>query len=435
MRSDIRAVLAALVLAAAACGSERVYDGPQLRLAVAGRANDNVSATAHGNVVALSWSAATNEAMDVYAAVSRDGGASFGVAHRVNTVPGDARVGGEQPPRAVLIAGRDGILHPLVVWTRADPAGTRIVWSSTADDTVFSAPALVPGADGAGNRGWESITRDDSGHVFALWLDHREVANTPVAPMHRHGAGGSPMSEKSAMAPGPAENASPDPVEQAEHSRLWFSSVDGTVPPRAITGGVCYCCKTALAVSGNRIVAAWRHVYPGEQRDIAFTQSMNGGRSFSAPVRVSEDHWKFDGCPENGPAIAIDSSGVVHVAWVTPRDGTAGAPLALYTASTTDGATFSTRRLLPTAGAVAHVQLVAGHDGNLTLAWDEATPMGRVVRVAHGTVDGDKTVFGRSVTMPGVGDHPALAAADSGTIVAWVRKDASPWSIGVIRVP
>ncbi|HVZ47528.1 MAG TPA: hypothetical protein VG916_01980 [Gemmatimonadaceae bacterium] len=433
MRSSRWTALAtalAMAGAAAACGRDvRPYDGPHLRLAVDGRVNDNVSASARGNMVAVSWSGTVRDTTDVYVAVSVDGGRSFGAPRQVNTVPGDARVSGEQPPRAVLIPDPDGFPQALVVWTRKDPAGTRIAWSYTKDGTTFSPAALVPGADGAGNRGWESIARSDSDRVFALWLDHRETANAAVAPMHRHEAGAAPMEMKVTDAP------TADPVARAGLSRLWFSSVDGVIPARAIASGVCYCCKTALAAAGNRVVAAWRHVYPGNQRDIAFTESTDGGRTFRAPVRVSEDHWKFDGCPENGPAIAIDPAGATHVAWVTPRDGVDGAPLALYVASTADGATFSPRAEVRTAGAVAHVQLVAERSGGLVLAWDEATPAGRVVRVARGSAAGNGAVFRTPLTMPGTGDHPALAASDSGTTLAWVRRDAAPSVIGVIRVP
>ena len=47
---------------------------------------------------------------DVYAAFSRDGGASFGAPARVNDVDGDARVSGEQAPRVALGDGRRGRL-------------------------------------------------------------------------------------------------------------------------------------------------------------------------------------------------------------------------------------------------------------------------------------------------------------------------------------
>ena len=70
-------------------------------------------------------------------------------------------------------------------------------------------------------------------------------------------------------------------------------------------------CKTALqAGADGSLYAAWRHVYPGNLRDMAFTMSKDGGRSFTS-VRVSEDGWAINGCPDDGPAIALDRRGDV----------------------------------------------------------------------------------------------------------------------------
>jgi hypothetical protein len=119
---------------------------------------------------------------------------------------------------------------------------------------------------------------------------------------------------------------------------------------RAIAPGVCYCCKTSVATGANgTIVAAWRHVYPGNIRDIAVAKSSDGGRTFGAPVRVSEDDWVLDGCPENGPAVAIDQTNAIHVVWPTLVRGSAGAEetLALVYAASKDGQRFTTRQQIP----------------------------------------------------------------------------------------
>ena len=51
-----------------------------------------------------------------------------------------------------------------------------------------------------------------------------------------------------------------DGVARAQLSKLWFAGLGGAESPKAITGGVCYCCKTALATDADgAIYAAWRH--------------------------------------------------------------------------------------------------------------------------------------------------------------------------------
>ena len=86
-------------------------------------------------------------------------------------------------------------------------------------------------------------------------------------------------------------------------------STDRASVERELAKGVCYCCKTALALGGNGAVyAAWRHVYTGNIRDIAFIASTDGGRTFAEPMRVSEDRWELAGCPDDGPSMAVDAA-------------------------------------------------------------------------------------------------------------------------------
>jgi hypothetical protein len=52
---------------------------------------------------AIVWAASTSAGdADVYGAISRDGGRTFGPPVRVNDEEGDARVSGEQPPRVAV---------------------------------------------------------------------------------------------------------------------------------------------------------------------------------------------------------------------------------------------------------------------------------------------------------------------------------------------
>ena len=119
------------------------------------------------------------------------------------------------------------------------------------------------------------------------------------------------------------------------------------------------------------LFAAWRHVYPGNIRDIAFTTSRDGGRTFAAPARVSDDRWQLNGCPEDGPALAVDASNTTHIVWPTvvtqPQ-----AHKALFYATTRDGKGFSTRmRVSPMGRNIAHPQLAVGPGGEIAVFWDE----------------------------------------------------------------
>jgi len=116
-------------------------------LSVSGRASANVSLAASGTFVAAVWSASAPDGeTDIYAAASRDGGRSFSSPVRVNSIPGDARVNGEQPPRLAL---KDRSALPpeiAVVWTTKGTAGSKLLSAASIDGgRTFQKSALVPG--------------------------------------------------------------------------------------------------------------------------------------------------------------------------------------------------------------------------------------------------------------------------------------------------
>jgi hypothetical protein len=381
----------------------------QVSLRVEGRSNGNPSIAAAGDLVAVAWSASTRDTTDVFAAVSRDGGRSFGAPARVNDIPGDARINSEFPPRIAIVPQAGGGPEIVVVWTTARGADSRMLWARSTDGgATFVDRQTVPGSEARGSRGWESVAVDSAGRVLVLWLDHRDVS--PMAAMHHHGA-----SSTTATA------TTEDPTERAGPSKLYFTALTDSQPV-IITGSVCYCCKTSLVASGSSVYGVWRHVYPGAHRNIAFTQSRDGGKTFAAPVQVSDDHWAIDGCPENGPAIAVDDR--IHVVWATPPDGKSDTPLGVFYAASTDGSKFEARAPMPTRGAGSHVQIVSEGDGSLVVAWDEIVGAERQVGLARvmdkpGAPPRIARLWGDAHV---AGGWPILARAGSTTLVAWVSK-------------
>jgi hypothetical protein len=224
--------------------------------------------------------------------------------------------------------------------------------------------------------------------------------------------------------PGDAPKA--DGAVRAQSSKLYFATLDGASSARAVAGGVCYCCKTAVATGPNgAIYAAWRHVYPGNLRDIAFTTSRDGGQTFTTPVRVSSDGWILDGCPENGPALAAGADDVVHVLWPTLVAGatSGGEPtLALFHATSRRGI----------EGTPRHPQLTTTA-GGLVAAWDEQTASGspRVVLARlTSSGSGPARVSREIVSGSARAQTPAIASASEGVVIAWAEGTEQP----VIRV-
>jgi hypothetical protein len=417
--------------------------GTPTELAVKGRSNATPSIGVDGDLVAIAWGATTPAGVtDVYVAVSSDGGRTFGGPVRVNDIDGDARLNGEQPPR---VAVRDrGIT---IIWTAKTAGGTRLVQSRSDDGgKTFAKATAVPGGDAAGNRGWENAAADRNGRVYAVWLDHRELAQQDGA------VAGSHHDHMAA-----ASGAKPDGVAMAQRSKLYLASLDGAVAPRPLAGGVCYCCKTALATAADGLVfAAWRHVYPGNIRDIAFTMSRDGGKTFAAPLRVSEDKWMLEGCPDDGPAIAIDGKNRIHIVWPTvitektaehaetaeksdlsqrslrsPRLNNAESTIALFYAMSADGKRFTPRRRIPTQGMPHHPQIAIAVDGSLAIAWDEGANGRRRVAMVRTTVDVAAGALPARTVVSDSAVYPVVAATREATVLAWT---SGPGPASVIRV-
>jgi hypothetical protein len=242
----------------------------------------------------------------------------------------------------------------------------------------------------------------------------------------RAGAGGHHHGH-AATAPGaPAV----DGAAAAQRSALYYS--DGT-GERELARGVCYCCKTALAPSGDgTLFAAWRHVYAANMRDIAFTVSRDGGRTFAPPARVSEDRWQLDGCPDDGPALAVDPGGTAHVVW--PTVVTEPEPhKAIFYASTQDGRSFTPRmRVSPMRRNVAHPQIALAPGGDMAVFWDEIVNARRRVFVSRGGVRGFGA--GEPLSDGTTASYAVPAYADGAFVVAWTEGAGDQSTIVVRRI-
>jgi hypothetical protein len=419
--AGLLAVVCAAALAACQAGEHTGAPraaAPLVVLAIPDRANENVSLTASGDVVVATWSAAPDpNSEDIFAAVSVDHGATFGGPVRVNAVAGAARVNGEQPPRAAIVDRPGSAPEIFVLWIASAERGTKFLAARSHDGgRTFQEVALPAGVNAQGNRGWETIGSDSNGGIHVAWLDHRRLAppsdGTPVAQAHAHGH----------------HAASPDmdTVAMAQLSDLYFASLASDEPPRALTAGVCYCCKTAMAHGPDGVIhLAWRHVYEGDMRDIAFTTSRDRGRTFGAPVRVHEDAWSIKGCPDDGPAMTVDAEGRVHLVWPTMVVGQTVATKIVRYSMTSDGQTFTAPVALPSRGHAHHPQIAVTSDGTLAVAWDEVRDDGRFVARARGKLDSaGRVTFTRDAEFVSTGMYPTLTTAGDRLMMAWVSEDS-----------
>jgi hypothetical protein len=429
MRADSYFRLLAAALAAVSVALLGLQAAPYtdtVSLAVKGRLSSTPWVAAAGSFVVVAWGASTEGKTDVFLAVSRDAGKTFDVPVQVNTVAGEARLGGELPPRVALApAAGSGDPEIVVLWTARGDGTTVKTTRSRDGGRTFHPPVALQSPGAPGDRGWPALALDQQGAAHAVWLDHRGLAADRAAgASHTHRQKG----------------AAHDGVALAQKSGLYYAAPGSPSGERELAKGVCYCCKTALAAGPDgALYAAWRHVYPGNLRDIAFTVSRDRGRSFSPPVRVREDGWIIEGCPDDGPAVAVDAEGTVHLVWPTVIGGDATPEGALFYASTRDGRAFGQSTRVATLGSPkpSHPQIVIG-GGRVVVAWDEVIKGQRVAAARELKAGPDGADFGPIVTMSPEGPamYPVLAGTDAGMVAVWTTGgDASVIRTRIVRLP
>ena len=414
------------VIALVACLGLTEIAGTQIQtltVGVTGALNATPSLAASGRTVAAVWTAAKDGAANLYVSTSSDGGATFSSPKRVNDVDGDAGATNEQPPR-VVISGSGSARTFTVVWSKRDPGPQQTrrdvvrMARSTDGGRTFSRARFAHDPGFSGARGWQSLAVGPGSAVHAVWLDGRD-AEKKISEMAAHS--GVPHKGQ--------------PPQDLYHAAI---APDGRIVENLIATGVCFCCKTAVAVdSRGTVYAAWRHIFPESMRDIAFAKSTDEGRRFDPLVRVSDDKWQLNGCPEDGPTLAVDQAGMIHIAWATLVQDR-GEQKALFYATSRDGKTFSPRTRLPvTDGATpGHPQLALTADGGVAIVWDELVAGLRRVsftRMSHdGTFDRPQLLSGDESA-----SYPVVARVDRDILVAWTSRSSSAKSAAepsIIRI-
>ena len=396
-------MLTTVVLAAAI--TQVVAAQTDSTLAVPNRSNGTPWVAASGSFVAVAWGATANGKGDIFLAVSRNGGRAFSPPVRVNAIEGDARISGEIAPR-VALSSRASALHPeiTVTWNaKGVTTGIKTARSRDGGRTFIDERSLqAKGA--AGDRGWQASAIDARGALHTIWLDHRAMAAAKAA--------GDRSEHKGEH----------DGVAMAQKSALYYAA-DGAAE-RELFRGVCYCCKTAMAIGPRgEIFAAWRHVFPGNMRDMGFTMSRDGGKTFTPLARVSQDGWSIQGCPDDGPAMAVDAGGTVHLVWPTVQNEQG---VILY-ATSKNGAAFSTPVRVPTLGGPkpSHPQVVVDRSGHVFVAWDEVRD--GIRRAAIAPIDRSRS----PEILGAVTSYPVLAPTDGGLVAVWTSGPPDRSTIGV----
>jgi hypothetical protein len=166
---------------------------------------------------------------------------------------------------------------------------------------------------------------------------------------------------------------------------------------------------------------------------MAVARSTDGGRTFSGPVRVSEDHWQIDACPEDGPSLTVTTDGVLHIVWPAMLQDEQKKAV-FYAASSDGGRSFSPRARVDQAAGKVHAghPQIAAAGGRLFVTWDETTGSGYRIQLRELAVRGGPTGV---MTLSGSGSatYPSIAATPSSVFATWTERSDGRSEIVVRR--
>ena len=318
---------------------------------------------------------------------SRDAGATFAAAVRVNAAPEAIDANGESRPKIAL--GPRGELYVSYTRKLATPYSGEIRFSRSTDGGRTFTPPITVNDDGleTGHR-FDALAVGPDGQITLAWIDKRD----------RERAGSTPY-----------EGAALYYAVSADGGRTFSAN-------RKIKDHVCECCRLALTYAGPDPLLLWRDILEGGIRDHSLVR-LEGTRTGLTPRRATFDGWQIDGCPHHGPALAAGAGGVLHIAWFTGA-GPRGA--GLFYARSTDGGTSYSEPLQLGAGRAAGRPQILVRGPRVIVAWKEGRPEGAAI-LAMGSTDGGLTWDApREVAQTQAdSDQPFLAADARRPFLSW----------------
>lgn len=349
----------------------------------------NLTKDHKGNIV-LSWVRNLDDSFSVLCyAVSGDGGKSF---TKPVVIPPSSNVHPHSENLPKILFKPSGDI--MAVWgisnaNAANKYSGLVNYSQSFDNgkTWSEAMALVNDTASYDQR-YSDIALLPNGEIAIIWLDNR-VTTAP------------------------------------DGSALYFATTNGRngfENEKLISQPCCECCRTDLFMDKKKnIHILYRGIIQDSIRDMVHTVSVDGGKTFSEPKQINDDHWVLNGCPHTGPAMAENDEGL-HFAWFT-GGGKSGS---FYTKTTDNGSSYIGYDSISHVGR--HPQLASLSKGELIIVWDEAVThlnqlnkrIGLQVRSAEG-----KNIKTRFITPDNLfSSYPVISPFDkSSSLIAYCKKE------------
>lgn len=332
------------------------------------------------------WAAAGR----VFVARSSDVGRTFGPPVAATPSPVQLDTGGDARPQMVVdLKGRVVVSYAVMVGDKY--VGRIMVAHSTDGGATFSRPSPI--SDNAASQRFITLALDSTGAILAVWIDKRHVVD--------------------------AERAG-RPFPGASLAFAWSTDGGRTFGPARIAhDNLCECCRLGVVFRGPKKPAVlFRNIFDGERDHAILTLGADGA---AEPVgRVSDDHWAIDACPHHGPSLAIAPDGAQHVAWFSGGGQRRGL---FYARSLDGGRTFSAPMPVGATNRQPARPYVLASGDQLWLAWKEFDGERSTIHAMISRDGGRNWSAPRLVAgTDNFSDHPLLIARNGQVFLSWLTR-------------
>lgn len=330
------------------------------------------------------WRASVQDGF-VLVASSDDLGKTFSPAIKVNQFAQKIGAGGEARPKIAI--GPQGNIY--VTWTQAlnKPFSGYIWFARSINHGESFEQAYIVHQDRAEiTHGFDALNVAPNGIITVTWVDKRDLIAAKAAGKPYDGA---------AIYYAVSKN---DGISFAPEKKLADSS--------------CECCRIAFTNKPDgTVVAMWRHIFAGSERDHMLAEIPTDGATPSLH-RATFGHWKIDGCPHQGPALVAGEGFGYHMAWFDGGNDEDGKNASLYYARMDGDAWVSSvpKKFGNNAHQAAHPALLSQSE-NVWLVWREINSDNKLTEIYGKTSsDGGRNWSDAKLffSTAGVTDYPIL---------------------------
>jgi hypothetical protein len=202
--------------------------------------------------------------------------------------------------------------------------------------------------------GFVSIIPNNNKGFFITWLDGRNTVEKKLDGHHK------PMT-----------------IRFAE-----ITNTGEVINESELDAAVCDCCQTSIAMTNNGPIVVYRDRSENEERDIYTIRNING--VWEEPNQLHNDGWIINGCPVNGPKVAVSSTNLA-IAWFTVVNDN---PLVNVSFSKTNGDSFGTPFKLNDHDAIGRVDVAFLNNEEVIVSYMEVDEIGTYLRIKKVSANG-----------------------------------------------